>query len=312
MSEAEASPVLVSGATGLVGGRLLRRLRADGVSVRALSRDAERAARNSSAEGVEWRDWDGLRVPPEALRGAGAVVHLAGEPVFGGLPSARRRERVRASRVESTRALAEAVAALPAEQRPRSLVCASATGYYGDRGEQELDESAPPGSGFLARLCADWEAAAGAAQTSGVRVVSARIGVVLAREGGALRAMAIPFRLGVGGRLGSGRQWFSWIHADDLVSLLCFALREPRLSGPVNAVAPQPVRNAELTRALARVVRRPALLPVPAPALRALLGELAGELLGSRRVVPRAACAAGFRFAHPEIEEALRAELAGG
>jgi uncharacterized protein (TIGR01777 family) len=302
----------VSGATGLVGRRLLRRLRADGVPVRALSRDAGRAARSAVAEGVEWRGWDGLRVPAEALRGAGAIVHLAGEPVFGGLPSARRRERVRASRVESTRALAEALAALPAEQRPRSLVCASATGYYGDRGEQELDESAPPGSGFLARLCADWEAAAGAARASGVRVVSARIGVVLAREGGALRAMAIPFRLGVGGRLGSGRQWFSWIHADDLVSLLCFALREARLTGPVNAVAPQPVRNAELTRALARVVRRPALLPVPSPALRALLGELAGELLGSRRVLPRAACDAGFRFAHPEIEEALRTELARG
>ena len=173
-----------------------------------------------------------------------------------------------------------AIGALPAPQRPRVLVSASAVGYYGSRGDEILDEDAAPGQGFLAEVCRAWEAEALAAARHGVRCVVLRIGIVLAREGGALPRMALPFRAGLGGRLGDGRQWFPWIHADDVVSLIRAALRDDAYTGPVNAVAPEPVRNAELTRALARVLHRPALFAVPAFALRAALGELSGELLG--------------------------------
>ncbi|MCG8588998.1 MAG: TIGR01777 family oxidoreductase [Proteobacteria bacterium] len=297
-----AGPVLVSGGTGLVGGRLLPALRAGGREVRSLSRAGDAAGPRFG--------WDGVHPPEAALRGSEAIVHLAGEPVFGGPPTAARRARIRESRVASTRAFVDAIAALPAGDRPQTFVCASAVGYYGDRGEEILAEEAAPGEGFLAEVCVAWEAEARRAEALGVAVARLRIGIVLAREGGALAAMARPFRLGLGGRLGHGRQWFPWIHADDLVSLVLACL-EGRLTGAVNATAPGPVRNAELTRALGSVLRRPTLLPVPAFALRAGLGELAGELLGSRRVVPAAAEAAGVAFRHPDLAGALAAELRG-
>jgi len=253
--------------------------------------------------------WDGRGFRAEVVAGAAGVVHLAGEPVFGGRLTAARRALILASRVESTRSLVHAIAALPAPQRPRVLVSASAVGYYGSRGDQILDEDAAPGGGFLAEVCRAWEAEALAVARHGVRCVTLRIGIVLAREGGALPRMTLPFRAGLGGRLGDGRQWFPWIHADDVASLIRAALRDDAYTGPVNAVAPEPVRNADLTRALAHVLHRPALFAVPAFALRLALGELAGELLDSRRCLPRRALARGFAFAHPGIESALRSEL---
>jgi uncharacterized protein (TIGR01777 family) len=249
-------------------------------------------------------------MPPDALAGATAVVHLSGEPIFGGLAHAARRKRIHASRVASTRNLVEGMRSLPESERPRVLVCASAVGYYGDRGEETLDESAEPGSGFLADLCVEWEAEARRAEALGVRVVSVRFGVVLSNEGGALAALGPLFRLGLGGRVGHGRQWFPWIHRDDAVGLVLRAVGDATWTGPFNAVAPGAVRNSEFTDTLARTVGRSAWLPVPAFALRAALGELSGELLGSRHVVPARAAAAAYAFAHEALHGALAAELA--
>ena len=299
--------ILLSGATGLIGGRLLPALASQGVAVRALTRRP--AAAPPLAAPHRWLGWDGRNVPPDAVAGAAGVVHLAGEPVFAGRLTAARRARILDSRVESTRSLVAAIGALPAPQRPRVLVSASAVGYYGSRGDQILDEDAAPGKGFFPEVCRAWEAEALAVTRHPVRCVVLRIGIVLARDGGALPRMALPFRVGLGGRLGDGRQWFPWIHADDVVSLIRAVLRDDVYTGPVNAVAPEPVRNAELTRALARVLHRPALFAVPAFVLRAALGELSSDLLGSRRCVPRRALERGFAFVHPEIESALVAEL---
>jgi len=298
--------VLVTGATGLVGRRLVGELVRDGASVTAPTRSPQRQA---PQPGVSYTRWDGRHVEPGALRGVDAVVHLAGEPIFGGLPTAARRQRMWESRVDSTRAIARAIGALAEGDRPRALVCASAVGYYGDRGEERLDESSPPGEGFLADLCVEWEAAAAEVEAQGVRRVSLRFGVVLAREGGALAPLSRVFRLGLGGRVGSGRQWFPWVHVDDAVGLARAAIAGDDYRGAVDAVAPECVRNAEFTQALARAVRRPALLPVPAFVLRAALGDIANELLGSRRVAPRAAQAQGYAFAYPEVAAALTAEI---
>ncbi len=301
----------MTGATGLVGGRLAPALLDDGWEVRALTRSTAAAAGRIDLRAHTIR-WDGVNPPEDALTGADAVIHLAGEPIFAGPLTAARRKRVRTSRVETTRRIANAIAELPDEARPATWVSASAVGFYGSRGDVELDEDAPRGKGFLAELCRDWESATDPAAAAGVRVVNLRIGIVLAREGGALPMLRRIFRLGLGGRLGDGRQWVPWIHVDDLVSLIRFVLDDPSLRGPLNAVAPTPVTNAELTRSLARVVRRPALLPAPAFALRAALGDLSGELLGSRRAVPARASGAGFSFAWPKLEAALRAELEPG
>jgi hypothetical protein len=303
-----ARSVLVTGATGLVGARLIPTLQARGTTVRVLSRDPGAAARKIGAA-VDAIGWDGITPPPEAVADCDGVLHLAGEPVFGGLPTSARRQRIRHSRIDSTRALVHAIGDLPAPDRPRSFVCASAVGFYGDRGDERLDEAASAGMGFLADVCRDWESAATEATGYGLRVALLRIGIVLAREGGALPRLALPFRFGAGGRVGSGRQWVPWIHIDDLVELLLVAVDDDALHGPINAVAPEPVRNAELTRVLGRVLARPTLLPVPGFALRAALGELAGELLGSRRVVPARALAHGFAFEHANLEAALAREL---
>lgn len=301
---AGASRVLTTGASGLVGSRLVPELIRRFGSVHTLSRSARR-----DTGAVVHHPWDGIDPGLDPLRGATAVVHLSGEPIFGGLPTRARRRRIRSSRVDSTRKIVERIGQLEPEVRPSTLVCASAVGYYGDRGEVELDENAAPGEGFLAEVCREWEAAAAGAEAHGVRVVRVRIGVVLSRAGGALPLIRLPFSLGLGGRLGDGRQFFPWIHLDDLVAVLLWALEESSVSGSVNAVAPEAVRNETLTRELGRVLGRPTLLPVPGFALRALLGELAGELLGSRRVVPRRLEAAGFHFRFPTLGAALEAEL---
>jgi len=300
--------LLVSGATGLIGRRLIRAFGDTGPRVLALTRSPERAAAALGARQTPVA-WDGLRIPREALALADTLLHLAGEPLFGGLPTPGRLARIRASRVDSTRAIVAAIAALPSEGRPRTLVCASAVGIYGSRGEEELPEEAPPGKGFLAELCRDWEAAALSATAYGVRVVCLRFGIVLAREGGALAPMARAFRLGLGGRLGSGRQWVAWVHADDAVALARRALEDAELRGALNVVAPGCVRNEELTRVLAARLHRPALLPVPGFAVKVALGRLAGELLGSRRVVPRGALQLGYAFAHPALEGAVAEAL---
>jgi uncharacterized protein (TIGR01777 family) len=244
--------------------------------------------------------------------GCGAVVHLAGEPVAQRW-TASARERILSSRVESTRSLVAALRSQP----PRVLVSASAIGYYGSRGDEILTEKAAPAADFLGTVCEGWEQEARAAEQFGVRVVTLRIGVVLGstfggafrHPGGALAQMLLPFKLGVGGRLGSGRQWMSWIHLDDLTALIEFAIVNAAFSGPVNATAPNPVTNAEFTRELAAVLHRPAIFPVPAFALKLLFGEMSQVLLGSQRVIPEAALRAGFQFRYSDVGRALAASL---
>jgi uncharacterized protein (TIGR01777 family) len=291
---------LVTGATGFIGRRLVASLDAPA----ALSRDPARA--RQSLPGARAFAWEPAAGPPpaEAFAGVDAVFHLAGDPVAGGRWTARKKARVRDSRVLGTRHLVSALAGLP--EKPRALVAASAVGFYGDRGDEVLDESSSIGSGFLAEVCRDWEAEASKAADLGLRVVHVRIGVVLGEGGGALEKMLLPFRLGLGGRLGSGRQWLSWIHLDDLAEIFLLAARNEDLSGPVNGVAPNPVTNTAFTRTLASVLGRPAIFPVPALALRLATGEFAGVLLASQRVLPRAARGAGFTFRHPALEGALR------
>ncbi len=290
--------ITISGASGLIGRRLLKALGASGHALHILSRHAGTNVPN----GVRLSPWDPAKAPPrESLEAADAVVHLAGEPVAQRwTPEVKR--RIRESRVEGTRRLVEALAGV--SRKPAVLVCASAIGYYGDRGDELLDESAPPGSGFLPEVCVAWEREAQRAAAVGLRVALIRIGLVLDPRGGALRRMLPPFRFGIGGRLGSGQQWMSWIHIEDLVELFRFAIDQP-VSGPLHGTAPEPVRNLEFTRELAAALRRPALLPVPRLALWALFGEMAGVLLESQRAVPQAAEAAGFRFRHRQLGPAL-------
>jgi uncharacterized protein (TIGR01777 family) len=294
---------LVTGATGFVGRALCATLG----DVTALARDPAAALRVRGVRAAI--AWDASRgVPAEALDGVEAVFHLAGEPIAEGRLGPDHRRRILQSRIEGTRHLVEALAR--ARARPRALVAASASGFYGSRGDEELDEAAPRGEGFIAEVCEAWERAAAVAAELGVRVVSLRLGIVLGPGGGALARMLTPFRLGLGGRLASGRQWMSWIQLEDVVGLAAHAVAHPTLSGPVNAVAPAPVRNAEFTRALAAALRRPALLPVPAAALRLAFGDLADVLLASQRMVPAAALASGYRFRQGELPAALRASLA--
>jgi uncharacterized protein (TIGR01777 family) len=236
------------------------------------------------------------------------VIHLGGVNIASGRWSQRRKRLIRDSRVESTRLLAGALATL--QRRPRVFLCASATGYYGDRGEMLLTEDSPPGSGFLAEACVEWEQAAEAARAAGIRVVHMRFGIVLAREGGALKKMLLPFRLGLGGPIGSGAQHWSWIALDDVCGVITHLLACDELAGPINVVAPQPVTVAAFTKTLGRVLRRPAVLRVPAFAVRLMLGEMADEtLLASARVWPGRLLDSGYQFRWPDLEGALRQEL---
>jgi len=303
-SAPEAAPlrVAVTGSTGLIGSALVPTLRAEGHRVVRLVRSRVEAGSGDVL-------WDPAKEEVDAagLEGLDAVVHLAGENV--GKPwSAAQKVRIRESREKGTRTLARALARL--KQPPKVLVSASATGYYGDRGDEVLDESAGNGTGFLAEVCRVWEAEAQPARDAGIRVVHPRIAVVLSREGGALEKMLLPFRLGVGGKVGSGKQWMSWVELDDVVEAIRFALRREEVEGPVNLTAPNPVTNEEFTRTLGRVLGRPTLLPVPGFALKLALGEMAEEtVLASQRAVPDRLTKAGFRFRYPEIEGALRAVL---
>lgn len=302
--------VTLTGATGLIGTTLLAGLREDGAQITVLSRDPERAR---AKLGVAAERWDplGEPAPVAALEGRDAVVHLAGEPVAQRWSAAAKRA-IRESRVIGTRHLVEgldACAAQGAPGRPRVLVSASAIGYYGPHGEEPLDEEAPPASDFLAEVCTAWEAQARGAQELGVRTVQVRTGVVLDPRGGALAKMLPPFRLGVGGPVAGGHQYVSWIHVRDLVGVMRAALADERWSGPVNGTAPEPVTNRELSRALGRALHRPALLPVPGAALRALYGEMAQIVTTGARVLPAKPLMLGYEFRHPHVEEALRAAL---
>ena len=297
--------VAVTGATGLVGSALVPALRAAGHRVDRLSRRPPEAGTTD----IQWDPARG-RLDPRMLEGVDAVVHLAGESIAALHWTTSVKERIRRSRVDGTRLLAETLGRLT--RRPHVLVVASAVGYYGDRGAAPLTEESPPGSGFLADVCRAWEAAADPARAAGIRVVHPRLGIVLTGRGGALPRMALPFRLGVGGVIGSGRQYWSWIEIGDLVRVIELCLALDTLAGPVNAVAPAPATNREFTGALGRVLARPTRVPLPAFAVRLLLGEMGQALLlDSARVLPRRLERAGFRFRHPGLEAALRAALAG-
>ncbi len=295
--------VAVTGATGLVGSALVIALRAAGHRV-------DRVSRRPPRPGTTDVQWDPARghLDPRALEGADAVVHLAGESIAAGRWTRSAKARIRESRVGGTRLVADTLAGLA--RRPRVLVSASAIGYYGHRGSEALTEDSPAGAGFLAEVARAWEAAADPARAAGIRVVHPRLGLVLAGQGGALPRMLLPFRLGLGGPIGGGGQYWSWIALADVVRVIELALARESLAGPVNAVAPGPVTNREFTRALGRVLARPTVLPLPAPAVRLLMGEM-GEalLLGSARVLPRRLERAGFEFRYPVLEGALRGVL---
>lgn len=299
--------VTVTGATGLIGASLVAALHARDAEVTVLTRDPDRArARLGDVHAERW-DPLGEPAPAQALAGRHAVVNLAGEPVAQRW-SARVKRAIYDSRVVGTRNLIDGLR--HAQPTPPVLVSASAIGYYGTHGEEPLDEEAPPGSDFLAEVCFAWEAAAAQARALGVRVAQVRIGVVLDAGGGALAKMLPPFRLGLGGPVGSGRQYVSWVHVSDVVGIVRAALEDDRWSGPFNATAPEPVTNRELAQALGRTLGRPAALPVPALALRALYGEMAEVVTGGARVLPARALVLGYEFAYPRLEPALRAALA--
>jgi len=302
--DAAALNVAVSGSTGLVGAALVRQLKAAGHTVKPIVRHKPH---DPTAE-VHWDQAQGS-IDAGALAGVDAVVHLAGESIIGRWTESKRR-RIHDSRVNGTALLSKALASLAPAERPDVLVSASATGYYGDRGDTELNEDAGPGNagdGFLSDTCVAWEAAADPARDAGMRVVHPRIGMVLARNGGALPTMLPAFRFGLGGTLGAGKQWVGWIHLDDLVGTLLACVQDDRLDGPVNAVAPHPVTNQQMTRLLGQVLGRPTILPVPAFGARLVFGELADELLlASARVLPRKLESVGFDFQHPTMETALR------
>jgi uncharacterized protein (TIGR01777 family) len=296
--------IVVSGSSGLVGSVLLPALGAVGHQVVKLVRVG---ASSASSPGRNDIAWDPLceRIDAGRLEGVDAVVHLAGENISAGRWTAARKEKIRKSRVNGTQLLSETLTKL--KRPPRVLVSASAIGFYGDRGDEVLREASPPGHGFLPAVCVGWESATERAEKHGLRVVHLRFGIILSARGGALGKMLIPFRLGLGGPVGSGRQYWSWVAIDDAVGAIQHALAKEDMRGPVNVVAPQPATNLEFTRTLARALRRPAIFPLPVFAARLLLGEMADALLlASVRVVPEALKASGYRFRYPDLEPALR------
>jgi uncharacterized protein (TIGR01777 family) len=294
--------IAVTGATGFIGKHIVERLLARGDDVVAVTRDADRARPllPSSVGLVTWKEM------AQALGEVDAGIYLAGDPVIGRW-SAEKKQRIRSSRIEGTRQFVEALQ----HGRARVLVSASAVGYYGPHGDEELDEQSPPGSDFLAEVCQAWEAEARKFAGAARRAVSVRTGVVLGRGGGALQQMVTPFKLFGGGPVGSGRQWTSWIHLEDLVSLYLFAIDDARADGPLAGTAPNPTTMKELAAALGRALHRPSWLPVPAFAVKTMFGEGATVVLDGQRVLPRKPLALGFRFRFPKLDEAMADLFAG-
>lgn len=313
--------ILVGGASGLIGGALLpllaerghevvRLVRAGGGGGGAVSGDSGSGGSRRQPGTVPWDPDRGI-LDPALLRGIDAVVHLGGVSIASGRWTAARKQAILESRVRSTLLLAERIASAPSGDRPRAFVLSSATGYYGHRGEETLTETSGPGVGFLPDVCRAWEEAAAPAASAGSRVVHARTGMVLSRRGGALEAMLLPFRLGLGGPIGNGRQWWPWISLDDVAAVFVRLIEDETMSGAVNAVAPEAVTSAGFARALGRAIHRPAILPAPAIALRLLLGEMADALLlASTKAAPGRLTRAGFSFGHPRLHDALSAALA--
>ena len=299
--------ILMTGVTGLIGKALSQRLQGEGHQVAGFSRSPERARDLAVDELYKWEPVAGPP-PTPAFDGVDAVVHLAGEPIAEGRWSDERKKAIRDSRVLSTRHLVEGMRSAPA--KPSVFVSGSAVGIYGDRGDEMLEEDATPSSDFLGKICQEWEAEAAAADPLGIRTVVMRTGVVLSKDGGALSKMLPAFRMGVAGPLGNGRQWFPWIHIDDIVGLFHFALTNPSLvtfpgALPMNGTAPGVVTNAEFTKELGAVLHRPAFIPVPEFGLKLLFGEMAVVLTASQRAVPKAAQEAGYKFQYPELTPAL-------
>ncbi|BCS31362.1 hypothetical protein TBR22_A05620 [Luteitalea sp. TBR-22] len=296
-----AMRIAITGATGLVGSALVPFLQGGGHDVVRLVRGTPRQGEH------QWSPERGL-VDPDRLGAVDAVIHLAGENVAGGRWTPAFKAKIRDSRVGPTQALARSLAALPV--KPRVFISASAIGYYGNRGTEDLTEQSAPGQGFLADVCQEWEAAADPARAAGIRVVHPRFGIILDARGGALGKMRLPFSLGVGGRLASGEQYYSWVGMEDVLGSILFALTHDTIVGPMNVTSPHPVTNAEFTRTLGRVLHRPTIFPVPGFVLTTLFGEMAeAELLSSKRVLPAALTTAGYVFSHPRLEDALRFTL---
>jgi uncharacterized protein (TIGR01777 family) len=305
--------ILMVGATGLVGTALVKTFTAEGHTVYRLMR-AETAKRDAKQSGVFDLPWNPSSGEIGGSDGSGslqipvdAVINLAGAPVVGGRWTKDRKALLRSSRVDTTRGLVSAIAKMA--KPPRVLISASAIGYYGDRGEELVTEKSAPGTDFLAELAKEWESEAAKAEEFGVRVVLLRFGIILAKQGGALPQMMLPFKYGLGGKLGSGRQWTSWIALQDVVAIIQAALRSDSWKGPVNLVAPQAVRNSDFTKSLAKVMHRPAIFAAPAFALRLAMGEMAETLLGGGRVAPQVLEQHGYRFLYADLDEALNAIL---
>ncbi len=295
--------ITATGATGLIGSKLVRALRDRGDEVTVLSRSPDRARAALGVEAVAWDPMAGP-APGAALEGRDAVVHLAGEPVAQRW-TAEAKERIRASRATGTRNLREGLAALSDPARPRTLVSSSAVGYYGKHGDERLPESTPAGDDFLAQVCVAWEREADHAEQLGMRVVKIRTGVVLDKTGGALKTMLPPFKLGVGGPVAGGAQYLPWIHVDDLVGLYLHALDDASWSGAYNGAAPEPVTNKAFSKALGRALHRPAFAPVPAAAIKLLYGEMAEIVTEGQRAVPERPLARGYAFRNADLDAAL-------
>lgn len=301
----EGRSIAVTGASGMVGSALSAALKSQGHQVIPLRRGTSQP----DGDDVYWDPAKQGICDPQRLSGTDAIVHLAGENIAAGRWTAAQKERIRSSRVDATRNLVNSLKDL--ESRPSTLVCASAIGIYGDRGTEELTEESAPGTGFLADVCREWEAAAQEAESLGMRVVLVRIGVVLSKQGGALTKMLFPFRMCAGGNMGNGQQYWSWISLPDVVAILQEAVHNESLRGPVNAVSPQAMTNRDFTKVLGRVLNRPTFMPLPAFMARIMLGEMADDLLlSSARVVPEALTKSGFEFQHPDLESCLRDALA--
>ena len=290
--------ILLTGASGLVGKHLIPVLKKDNHQIVRLVRSKDQANEDT----VYWSPLSG-EIEVDLLRHIDAVIHLAGEPIMGRWTD-KKKERIRQSRADATHFLCKQLGQL--SPPPRTLIAASAIGYYGNRPDAWIDEDAPPGTGFLPEVCSAWEEATESARKAGIRVVNLRIGVVLSPDGGALAQMLTPFRLGLGGKIGDGKQYMSWLTLEELIGMIQFALRTESLSGPVNAVAPNPVTNLEMTRILGRLVHRPTIFSVPSLAVRILFGEMGIDLLlAGARVKPVRLSEAGYEFKHPDLEHAL-------